>query len=81
MVCEYNGSSGYENNHEDMSALAAGLRIDALTPVDPQLFRITSPLGTGSCRFVDVTRVRGRFYYYYECCRQDESHDMRVLIK
>lgn len=81
LVAFYDGSSGYENNHEDMSALAAGLRIDALTPVDPQVFRITSPWGTGSCRFVDVTRVRGTFYIYYECCRRDESHDLRVMIK
>jgi len=81
LVALYDGSSGYKNNHEDMSAMATGLRIDALTPVDPQVFRISSRWGTGSCRFVDVTRVGGRTYYYYECSRQDGSHDMRVEVK
>jgi hypothetical protein len=77
----YDGIAGSENNHEDVSALAAGPRIDALAPVDPKLFSIASPWGTGSCRFINVIRVRGKLYFYYECCREDESHDMRVLTK
>jgi len=81
LVAFYDGISGSENNHEDVSALALGPRIDALAPIEPELFKIVSPWGTGSCRFIDMIRVRDKFYFYYECSRPDESHELRVLIK
>jgi len=80
-VAYYDGSSGYENNHEDFCALAIGEKMTDLNPVDPNTFLIKSPYGTGSCRFADVANVKSNTFIYYECSREDDSHDLRVVIK
>jgi len=77
----YDGSSGFENNHEDFCALAIGSDISDLKPVNPEKFLVKSPWGTGSCRYVDAVIVGENIYIYYECCREDESHDLRVVVK
>lgn len=77
----YDGRSGYENNHEDFCALVTGSEITAMKPVNPKIFTVKSPWGTGSCRYVDALRLNNKLYIYYECSREDESHDLRVVVK
>jgi len=80
-VAYYDGSAGYENNHEDFCALAIGSDIANLKPVKPERFLVKSPWGTGSCRYVDAVVVEEKIYIYYECCREDGSHNLRVVVK
>ena len=77
----YDGGSGYENNHEDLCALVMGSEITDLKPVNPEIFLVKSPWGTGSCRYVDVLRAKNKLHIYYECSREDESHDLRVVVR
>jgi len=77
----YDGSAGYENNHEDFCALAIGSDITDLKVVEPEKFLVKSPWGTGSSRYVDAVVVEDKIYIYFECSREDESHDLRVVVK
>ena len=52
-----------------------------MRPVDPKKFLVKSPWGTGSCRYVDALIVKDKLYIYSECSREDEAHDLRVVVK
>ena len=81
LVGYYDGRAGYENNHEDFCALVIGSDVSDMEPIEPEEFLVKSPWGTESCRYVDAVIVKDKLYIYSECSREDEAHELRVVVK
>jgi hypothetical protein len=39
---------------------------------------LTSPYGTGALRYMSVVPVGSKWFCYYEFCRPDGSHELRL---
>ena len=85
MICQpplfvllYSGRSGIEQTYEDATGIAVStdlVRFRKLTADAPAL---ASPYSTGALRYTDAVPVGDEIFYYYECARDDGSHELRV---
>jgi len=41
---------------------------------------LVSPHSSGSLRYMDAIRLKGKIYFYYEYARRDGSHELRMNI-
>jgi len=74
----YDGSASVEGNYEEQAGLAMSTDLRTFTRLTPDGPWTTSGAGSGSVRYVDVLQDGPRFLFYYECAREDGSHDLRV---
>jgi len=74
----YDGSASVEGNYEEQAGLAVSLDLRSFRSVTPDGPWATSGAGSGSVRYIDVLQDGPRLLYYYECSRDDGSHDLRV---
>lgn len=76
----YDGSADHNENYEERCGVAVShdLRTwQSLSTAHPWL---TSPVGTGSVRYVDALLIDDQWWLYYEFARPDGAHDLRLFI-
>ncbi|MGQ9730793.1 MAG: hypothetical protein ACUVX8_05900 [Candidatus Zipacnadales bacterium] len=76
----YDGSASVEENYEEQAGLAVSTDLRHFTSITPQGPWVHSGGGSGSVRYVDALDLGDRIHYYYECAREDGSHDLRVTV-
>jgi hypothetical protein len=75
----FDGAANVHQNYEECAGLAqsADLRDwNSLTPDGPLFAGIP---GSGSVRYIDAVAARDNLYLYYEICRPDGAHELRVF--
>ena len=76
----YDGSRDVSENYEEKLGLAISLDLLRFERVTAEGPLIVSPYSSGSLRYLNVTPVDGKLYYYYEISTEDGSHELRVNI-
>ena len=76
----YDGSHDVSQNYEERTGMAVTWDLRHYTKLTPDGPCLVSPHASGGLRYIDVLRVDGRLYYYYEMARPDGSHDLRVAV-
>jgi hypothetical protein len=76
----YDGRTGQGDIYEDRTGLAVSLNARDWEKVTVDASLLSSPWGSGSLRYLDVLPLPDRNFYYYECCRPDGSHELRVNV-
>ena len=76
----YDGRTGEGDIYEDRTGLAISLDGRLFHKVSVHEPVLTSPWGTGSLRYLDVVPLPDRIHYYYECCRPDGAHELRLNV-
>jgi len=76
----YDGKSSVEENYEEKCGYAISFDYAHWRRVTKKRPVLISPWGSGSLRYLDVIVVDQHTYFYYEICRPDGSHELRVNI-
>lgn len=76
----YDGSASVAENYEETTGLAITFDLKSYYSLSPSHPFLTSPEGTGSLRYIDVLAVGHELFYYYEICRPDGAHELRVSV-
>lgn len=74
----YSARPNVDVTYEDNTGVAVSLDLvnfHKLTPDEPAL---VSPWGTGALRYMDAVQLGDEIWYYYECSREDEAHEIRL---
>jgi hypothetical protein len=74
----YDGAGSADEDTEERLGVAISSdlrRWERLTVDEPW---IVSPHATGSLRYLDAIELDGQWWLYYECAREDGSHDLRL---
>lgn len=74
----YDGSASVEGNYEERTGLAQSFDLrhfQRLTFDGPAL---VSPHGSGCLRYIDAVPMKDEILLYYEYCRPDGSHELRM---
>lgn len=74
----YDGIASLERNYEEQSGLGASLTLRRFTRVTEEGPVLKSPHGSGSLRYVDVAVRDREWLFYFEYCRPDGSHELRM---
>lgn len=74
----YDGGADVSENYEEKTGLAITFNLMNYQHVSEKAPLLTSPHASGSLRYMDVVRLDGYIYYYYEYARPDGSHELRV---
>jgi hypothetical protein len=77
-IAFYDGSRSVEENYEEKTGLAIGFSLfqwERASLAGPVL---VSPYGTGSLRYMDAIPLDDEIWFYYEFCRPDGSHELRL---
>jgi len=76
----YDGKSKPEENYEEKTGLAMSfdlMKFERITVKEPLM---TSPYASKSVRYITVTLVDNRLYFYYEFTTQDGSHELKAYV-
>lgn len=76
----YDGGTTAEDNYEEKTGLAVTFDLRSYLSLSPERPTLVSPYGSGSLRYVDVLPVGMELFYYYEICRPDGAHELRVSV-
>ena len=76
----YDGRPNVAAAYEDKEGIAVSFDLRHFTKVTGEGPVLSSPQGTGCLRYASAVPVGGKIYYYYECARQDGSHELRLNI-
>jgi len=74
----YDGGASVDENYEEKCGLAVSLDLRTFYRVSVDAPFVTSPEGSGALRYLDVIVVDGEVLMYYEYCRADGSHELRL---
>lgn len=74
----YDGRTGQGDVYEDRTGLSVSLDLVNYHKVTPDAPILQSPEGSGALRYMDAVPVGDEVFYYYEYCRADGSHELRV---
>jgi hypothetical protein len=77
-VAFYDGSRTVEENYEEKTGIAFSFDLRHWERVSRKQPALTSPYGTGSLRYMSVVPVGSEWFCYYEFCRPDGSHELRL---
>ena len=77
-VAFYDGTASLDGNYEEQAGLAASLTLRRFGRITPEGPVLRSPHGSGSLRYVDVVASEHEWLLYYEYCRPDGSHELRM---
>ncbi|MEZ8218128.1 hypothetical protein B0813_001665 [Candidatus Fervidibacteria bacterium JGI MDM2 SSWTFF-3-K9] len=77
-VAFYDGSKTVEENYEEKTGIAFSFDLRHWERVSRKQPALTSPYGTGSLRYMSVVPVGSEWFCYYEFCRPDGSHELRL---
>lgn len=76
----YDGSQNVEGNYEERTGLAHSFDLKTFYSLSPNQPALSSPVGSGSLRYIDVLPVGHELFYYYEIANADGSHELRVSV-
>jgi len=76
----YDGGASVGENYEERTGLAMTFDLLNFQHVSETNPILVSPHSSGSLRYMDVIRVKGKIYFYYEYARRDGSHELRMNI-
>jgi hypothetical protein len=76
----YDGSASVEGNYEEQAGLAVSRDLRSFTSLTPDGPWTTSGGGSGSVRYIEALDLGAAIHYYYECAREDGSHDLRASV-
>jgi len=74
----YSGRSSVEETYEDATGLAVSSDLRRFHKLTEEAPALVSPHGTGALRYTDAVPVGDEVLYYYECAREDGSHELRM---
>lgn len=75
----YDGSASEKENYEERCGLAMSFDLKSFESVTPLGPILESPYNTKSLRYVDYYENDNEIWYYYEFCREDEAHELRLV--
>ena len=76
----YDGRTGHGDIYEDRTGLAVSGDGRHFTKVSLDGPLLASPWGTGCLRYLSILQRPESTLYYYECCRPDGSHELRLNV-
>ncbi|MEA3407294.1 MAG: hypothetical protein U9R48_04350 [Chloroflexota bacterium] len=74
----YDGAASVEENYEERTGMVQSWDLTHFYRLSQQGPSIVSPYGSGGLRYVDAIALDGELYLYYEFCRPDGSHELRL---
>jgi hypothetical protein len=74
----YSGRSDVKESYEDRTGIAMSLDLVHFYKLTEDAPRLASPHSTGALRYSDAVPVGDEIFYYYECAREDGSHELRL---
>jgi hypothetical protein len=74
----YDGGASVEENYEEKCGLALSLDLRTFYRVSVDRPFAVSPEGSGALRYLDAITVDDDVLLYYEYCRADGSHELRM---
>lgn len=74
----YDGAASVEGNYEERTGLVHGGDLRTFHRLSLDGPSLVSPVGSGGLRYADVLFCDGETRVYYECCREDGSHELRM---
>lgn len=77
-VAFYDGSETVEENYEEKTGIAFSFDLRHWERVSRSKPALVSPFGTGSLRYMAVVPLGSEWWCYYEFCRPDGSHELRL---
>ncbi len=77
-IAFYDGSATVAENYEEKTGIAVSFDLRHWERVSRQRPALVSPYGTGSLRYMAVVPVGDEWWCYYEFCRPDGSHELRL---
>jgi hypothetical protein len=77
----YDGAIGVKDHYDERTSMAVGFDLRNWTRLSPGEPILSSPHGTGCCRYFDAIETENRRYVYYEYARPDGSHELRTYIR
>jgi hypothetical protein len=80
-IAFYDGSGSVQENYEEQAGLAVSTDLQHFASLTPDGPWVTSGAGSGSVRYIDALDLGEVIHYYYECAREDGSHDLRVSVE
>lgn len=74
----YDGSASVEENYEERTGLVHTFDLKHVYRLSDQGPSLVSPHGSGSLRYLDAVLFDDEIWFYYEYCRPDGSHELRL---
>ena len=74
----YDGGASMSENYEERTGLVQTWDLRRFHRLSQSGPTIVSPHGSGSLRYVDAVVFDDALYFYYEMCRADGSHELRM---
>ena len=74
----YDGAASVAENYEERTGLVQSFDLARFYRASDDGPSIVSPHGSGGLRYVDAVNVDGELFVYYEYCRADGSHELRL---
>jgi hypothetical protein len=74
----YDGGASVEENYEERSGLVHSWDLRSFYRLSAGGPSLVSPHGSGSLRYIDAVMFDDEVWFYYEYCRPDGSHELRL---
>ncbi|MBC7237847.1 MAG: hypothetical protein H5T69_18550 [Chloroflexi bacterium] len=74
----YDGAASVEENYEERTGLVQSWDLHTFWRFSIDGPMIVSPHGSGGLRYIDAVVFDEQIYFYYEYCRPDGSHELRL---
>ena len=74
----YDGSRSVDENYEERTGLVQTWDLETFYRLSDSGPSIVSPHGSGGLRYVDAVVFDDEYWFYYEYCRPDGSHELRL---
>ena len=74
----YDGRTGEGDIYEDKTGLCVTHDLRTFHKLTPDVPLLRSPHGQGCLRYLEAVPVGNRIFFYYEYCRPDGAHELRV---
>lgn len=74
----YDGAASVNENYEERTGMVQTWDLTHFYRLSHEGPSIVSPHGSGGLRYVDAVMFDGEIYFYYEFCRPDGSHELRL---
>lgn len=74
----YDGAASVDENYEERTGLVQTWDLRQFYRLSQDAPSLVSPHGSKSLRYVDVVGFEDALYIYYEMCRTDGSHELRM---
>jgi hypothetical protein len=74
----YDGAASVEENYEERTGVVQSWDLGTFYRLSQQDPMIVSPHGSGGLRYIDAVVFDDEIWFYYEYCRADGSHELRL---